>query len=85
MTYVNLYLESKEKKLKTYQIDELVTNIDRARMLIFKKVNNFYLNSKYKIELINRTEDEKIFSQIDVIFEKNLELNREFVLKELLI
>lgn len=85
MTDVNLYLESKEKKLKTYQIDELVTNIDRARMLIFKKVNNFYLNSKYKIELINRTEDEKIFSQIDVIFEKNLELNREFVLKELLI
>ena len=85
MTDVNLYLESKEKKLKTYQIDEVVTNIDRARMLIFKKVNNFYLNSKYKIELINRTEDEKIFSQIDVIFEKNLELNREFVLKELLI
>ena len=85
MTDVNLYLESKEKKLKTYQIDELVTNIDRARMLIFKKVNNFYLNSKYKIELINRTEDEKIFSQIDVIFEKNLELNREFALKELLI
>lgn len=85
MTEVNLYLENKEKKLKTYQIDELVTNIDRARMLIFKKVNSFYLNSKYKIELINHTDNEKIMSQIDVIFENNLELNREFVLGELLI
>ncbi len=85
MTEVNLYLENKEKKLKTYQIDELVTNIDRARMLIFRKVNSFYLNSKYKIELINHTDNEKIMSQIDVIFENNLELNREFVLGELLI
>lgn len=85
MTEVNLYLENKEKKLKTYQIDELVTNIDRARMLIFRKVNSFYLNSKYKIELINHTDNEKIISQIDVIFENNLELNREFVLGELLI
>ena len=85
MTEVNLYLENKEKKLKTYQIDELVTNIDRARMLIFRKVNSFYLNSKYKIELINHTDNEKIMSQIDVIFENNLELSREFTLKELLI
>ena len=40
---------------------------------------------KGKIKKEYDTEDEKIFSQIDVIFEKNLELNREFVLKELLI
>lgn len=85
MTEVNLYLETKDKKLKTYQIDELVTNIDRARMLIFRKVNSFYLNSKYKIEIINHYGVGEKKSRIDVIFEKNLELNREFVLGELLI
>lgn len=84
MTIVNLYLENKEKKLKAYEIDEFVTNIDRARMLIFKEVNSFYLNSKYKIEITNHTDGET-WGQIDVIFEKNLELSREFTLKELLI
>jgi hypothetical protein len=49
MTEVNLYLENKDKKLKTYHFEEDVTNIDTARMLLFKYVNSFYLNSKYRI------------------------------------
>lgn len=85
MTKVNLYLENKDRGLKTYQIDEFVTNLDRARMLIFKRVNPFYLNSKYKIELTNSWSDGVLVSEIHVIFEKNLELNREFLLKELLV
>jgi hypothetical protein len=80
MTEVNLYLESKDRKLKTYQFVEDVTNIDTARMLLFKYVNPFYLNSKYKIVVKDRFE----YSEIDIIFEQNTELNREFLLKEIL-
>ena len=84
MTEVNLYLENKNKKLKTYQFEEDVTNIDTARMLLFRHVNSFYLNSKYKITVSNRYIDGVQYSEIDVIFDKNTELNREFLLKDLL-
>lgn len=84
MTEVNLYLESKNKKLKTYQFEEFVTNIDDARVLLLKYVNSFYLNSKYKIIVSNRFVDNIQYSKISVIFDKNTELNREFLLKDLL-
>ena len=84
MTEVNLYLENKNKKLKTYQFEEFVTNIDDARVLLFKYVNSFYLNSKYKIIVSNRFVDNIQYSKINVIFDKNTELNREFLLKDLL-
>lgn len=84
MTEVNLYLESKDKKLKTYCLKEDVTNIDTARMLLIKYVNPFYLSSKYKITVINRFLDGIQHSEINMIFEKNTELNREFLLIELL-
>lgn len=84
MTEVNLYLENKERILKTYTFPELVTNIDNARMLLIKYVNPFYLNSKYKITVSNTHFEGRVFSQISVIFDKNTELNREFLLRELL-
>jgi hypothetical protein len=84
MTEVNLYLENKDKKLKTYYFEENVTNIDNARVLLFKYVNSFYLNSKYKIIVSNRYNDNIQCSEISVIFDKNTELNREFLLKDLL-
>jgi hypothetical protein len=84
MTEVNLYLESKNKKLKTYQFEEFVTNIDDARVLLLKYVNSFYLSSKYKIIVSNRFVDNIQYSKINVIFDKNTELNREFLLKDLL-
>lgn len=84
MTEVNLYLENKERKLKTYQFEEDVTNIDTARMLLIKYVNPFYLSSKYKITVINRFLDGVKYSEIGVIFDANIELNREFLLRELL-
>jgi hypothetical protein len=84
MTEVNLYLENKDKKLKTYYFEENVTNIDNARVLLFKYVNSFYLNSKYKIIVSNRYNDNILCSEISVIFDKNTELNREFLLKDLL-
>jgi hypothetical protein len=40
----------------------------------------FYLSSKYKITVKDRFE----YSEIDIIFEQNIELNREFLLKEIL-
>ena len=80
MTEVNLYLENKNKKLKTYQFNEDVKNIDTARTLLFKYLNPFYLSSKYKIIV----KDRFVYSEIDIIFEKNMELNREFLLRELL-
>jgi hypothetical protein len=73
-------LESKDRKLKTYQFVEDVTNIDTARTLLFKYINPFYLSSKYKITVKDRFE----YSEIDIIFEQNIELNREFLLKEIL-
>jgi hypothetical protein len=84
MTEVNLYLENKDKKLKTYHFEEDVTNIDTARMLLFKYVNSFYLNSKYKITVSNRYLDGDKYSEINVFFDLNTELNREFLLRELL-
>jgi hypothetical protein len=84
MTEVNLYLESKDKKLKTYQFDEFVSNIDTARMLLFKYVNSFYLNSKYKITVSNRFLNNEKHAEINIILDKNTELNREFLLKDLL-
>jgi len=84
MTEVNLYLENKQKKLKTYHFEEDVTNIDTARMLLCKYVNSFYLTSKYKITVSNRYLDGDKISEISMIFDKNTELNREFLLIELL-
>lgn len=84
MTEVNLYLESKQKKLKTYQFDEDVSNIDTARFLLFKYINPFYLQSKYKITVSNRYINGEKYSEITLIFDKNTELNREFLLIELL-
>lgn len=84
MTEVNLYLENKNKKLKTYYFNEDVTNIDTARILLCKYVNSFYLSSKYKITVSNRYLNGDKFSEISMIFDKNTELNREFLLIELL-
>lgn len=84
MTEVNLYLENKERKLKTYQFEEDVTNIDTARMLLIKYVNPFYLSSKYKITVSNRYLDNVKYSEMCVFFDPNIELNREFLLRELL-
>jgi len=84
MTEVNLYLENKDKKLKTYHFEEDVTNIDTARVLLFRYVNSFYLNSKYKITVSNRYLDGDKYSEINVFFDLNTELNREFLLRELL-
>lgn len=84
MTEVNLYLESKDKKLKTYQFKEVVTNIDMARMLLIKYINPFYLSTKYKITVSNQYFEGNKVSEISMIFEKNTELNREFLLRELL-
>ena len=84
MTEVNLYLENKDKKLKTYHFEEDVTNIDTARMLLFKYVNSFYLNSKYRITVWKQYFEGTRVSEISMIFEKNTELNREFLLIELL-
>lgn len=84
MTEVNLYLENKDKKLKTYQFEEDVTNIDMARMLLIKYINPFYLNTKYRITVSNQYFEGSKVSEISMIFEKNTELNREFLLRELL-
>lgn len=86
MTEVNLYLENKDKKLKSYQFEEDVTNIDTARFLLIKYINPFYLSSgsRYKITVSNQHQDGNKYTSINVIFENNAELNREFLLRELL-
>jgi hypothetical protein len=84
MTEVNLYLENKDKKLKTYHFEEDVTNIDMARILLIKYINPFYLDSKYRITVSNQYFEGTRVSEISMIFEKNTELNREFLLIELL-
>lgn len=84
MTEVNLYLENKNRILKKYHFEEDVTNIDNARILLIKYINPFYLSSKYKITVSNQYQDGNRYASIDVVFEKNTELNREFLLRELL-
>lgn len=85
MTEVNLYLEHKNQIIKTYQFKESVTNIDEARILLCTYLNSFYLNSKYKITVSNTYNmDRNTSYKIDLFFDKNTELNREFLLGELL-
>jgi hypothetical protein len=66
MTEVNLYLENKDRKLKTYHFEEDVKNIDTARSLLFKYINPFYLSSRYKITVKDRFD----YSEIDIVFEQ---------------
>lgn len=84
MTEVNLYLENKDRKLKYYQFEEDVTNIDNARMLLIKYINPFYLNSKYKITVSNRYTNGVLESEMSVFFDQSTELNRDFLINELL-
>lgn len=85
MTEVNLYLECKERKLKTYQFEEDVNNIDNARMLLIKYINPFYLSSRYRITVSNGyLDDDNKYFEISIFFDKNIELNREFLLNNIL-
>lgn len=85
MTEVRLYLEHKNQIIKTYQFGESVTNIDEARSLLCTYLNPFYLESKYKITVSNTYNTGGSTSyKIELFFDKNTELNREFLIGELL-
>lgn len=83
MTEVNLYLDCKGKKIKTYQFEEDINNIDCARILLIKYIEPFYLSSKYHINITNRYGDDKN-STISLFIDNNKELNREFTLNKIL-
>ena len=60
-----------------YYITYLDKNYLQHGEKLFELLNTY---SKYKIIVKDRFE----YSEIDIIFEKNMELNREFLLRELL-
>jgi folate-dependent phosphoribosylglycinamide formyltransferase PurN len=60
--------------------DILFENFLKEEVIVKNENGNYELNSKYKIVVKDRFE----YSEIDIIFEQNTELNREFLLKEIL-
>jgi hypothetical protein len=82
MIELNIYLESKEKLVESFQIDNRnVTSIDDARLLVVKNLNRYYHDIKYKINIFTTFDGKKTIS---VFFENNEFVKREYLLKNLL-
>jgi len=81
MTYINLFLENKDKILiQNILVEKNITNIDAARSFCIGYLSQLNFDSKYKIELDIRNSG----NSINIIFEKDLSLNREYLINNLL-
>ena len=65
----------------TITIGGEIKTIDEAKYLVIQNIDKFYSDTKYKISLFKKFEGE---SEINIDFEENLSLSREFKLRELL-
>lgn len=82
MTKVSLYLESNDKFLEEFSIDKTPKNIEDARLALIENLSGIYSQTRYEVCLnipwdLNEP-------KIDVIFDKSLELNRDFLINRVL-
>lgn len=80
---INLYLEDKSNLVQTEEISHIDTmNLDEFRPLILKYLSNQNISDvRYKISVNKNFQTSK--TTIDIVFEKDTLLLREFKLKKL--
>jgi hypothetical protein len=80
---INIYLETENNLVDKIDIqyNDKVTNIDEARYLIVKYLDKHYRDCKYKLNIYNSFNGE---NSINLFFEKDLSIKREFLINKLL-
>jgi hypothetical protein len=80
---INVYLKDKTNLVETFDISigEKVTSIDSARMIVIKYLDSIYSDIKYTTNIFT-TFDGK--SEVNLTFEDDVCLTREFKLRKLL-
>jgi hypothetical protein len=80
---INIYLETENNLVDKIDIqyNDKVTNIDEARYLIVKYLDKHYQDCKYKLNIYSSFNGE---NSINLFFEKDLSIKREFLINKLL-
>lgn len=79
---INIYYKKRSVLLESFKIDEShVMTLDDARLIVVKHLDSLYSNIKYKINLFKNFSGD---SEINIDFEDDLCLSREFKLREIL-
>jgi hypothetical protein len=80
---INVYLKDKSNLVETFDISigEKVTSIDSARMIVIKYLDSIYSDIKYTTNIFTTFEGK---SEVNLTFEDDVCLTREFKLRKLL-
>jgi hypothetical protein len=80
---VNIYYGKDKKLMESFQvkIGRKISSIDDARFFIINHLDNFYVDVKYKINIFSAFDGS---TTINLFFEEDISLNREFLLKKIL-
>jgi hypothetical protein len=80
---INVYLKDKTNLVETFDIliGEKVTSIDSARMIVIKYLDSIYSDIKYTTNIFTTFEGK---SEVNLTFEDDVCLTREFKLRKLL-
>ena len=80
---INVYLKDKTNLVETFDVSigEKVTSIDGARLIVIKYLDSIYSDIKYTTNIFNTFEGK---SEVNVTFEDDVCLTREFKLRKLL-
>lgn len=80
---INVYLRDKTNLVETFDISigEKVTSIDSARLIVIKYLDSIYSDVKYSTNIFTTFEGK---SEVNLTFEDDVCLTREFKLRKLL-
>jgi hypothetical protein len=80
---INVYLKDKTNLVETFDISigEKVNSIDSARMVVIKYLDSIYSDIKYTTNIFTTFEGK---SEVNLTFEDDVCLTREFKLRKLL-
>lgn len=80
---INVYLKDKTNLVETFDvaIGKKVTSIDGARLIVIKYLDSIYSDIKYTTNIFTTFEGK---SEVNVTFEDDVCLTREFKLRKLL-
>lgn len=80
---INIYYKDRTILAESFTISigGQIKTIDDAKYIVIQNLDNLYSDTKYKINLFKSFDGE---SEINIDFEENLSLSREFKLRELL-
>jgi hypothetical protein len=80
---INVYLKDKTNLVETFDISigEKVNSIDSARMIVIKYLDSIYSDIKYTTNIFTTFEGK---SEVNLTFEDDVCLTREFKLRKLL-